>query len=315
VRVLVVGGSGFVGAHLVRACADAGDEVYATSRSRDRAARLDRRAHPLELDVHDPGSIFEAVSAASPDRVFHLAGQANPKRSLEEEESVLTTNILGTLHLLQAVKAGAPGARVLYVGSSEEYGRVPPERQPIREDAALMPVSPYGVSRAAASLVAQRFALAEGLFVVRTRSFNHTGAGQSTEYVTADFADQLVRARRRGERAVEVMTGDVSVRRDFSGVTAVVQAYRALLEKGTSGEVYNVCSGEPLLLRDLLAELARIAGVEATPRLDAARGRPTHPVLTGDPARLEATTGLSLRSSVRRDLEALVREREKTLTG
>jgi GDP-4-dehydro-6-deoxy-D-mannose reductase len=310
VRVLVLGGTGFVGTHLARACIEAGDEVFVASRSAERAGRgpgADPGARRLTADVGDAASVRAAVLAARPERVFHLAGHASVQTSFGSEEEIMKTNVLGTLHVLEAVRDVAPGARVLYVGSAEEYGRS--ERQPVREDAPLRPLTPYGVSRAAASLVALRFALAEKLHVVRTRSFNHTGAGQARSYVAPSFAAQLVSARSRGEARARVAVGELSILRDFSGVRGVVRAYRALLERGAGGEVYNVCSGVALTLRELLERIASAAGVEAVPAVDPARMRPVDvPVLHGDPSKLEATVGFSLRDSLTPDLEALVAE-------
>lgn len=306
-RVLILGGTGFVGTHLARACIEAGDTVFAASRSAGRpvlSMSLDARARRLVADVRDEASLLAAVAEARPDQVFHLAGHASVKSSFGSEQEIIETNVLGTLHVLRAVREKAPAARVLYVGSAEEYGRS--ERQPLHEDMRLLPITPYGVSRAAASLVAQRFALAEKLHVVRTRSFNHTGPGQTREYVAPSLAGQLKEARARGERRIEVRVGDLTVRRDFSGVRGVVRAYRALLEKGTNGEVYNVCSGVALALSELLARLGEIIGVEPIAVPDPGRMRPVDvPVLVGDPTRLEETTGFSLRDSLDEDLRAL----------
>jgi GDP-4-dehydro-6-deoxy-D-mannose reductase len=317
VRVLILGGSGFVGAHLARACVEAGDVVFATGRdpeSSPRLRELGALVQPLRVEVTDEATVLEAIERARPERVFHLAGEASVARSFADEESVLRTNVLGTLHVLRAVRAKAPEARVLYVGSGEEYGRVPLEEQPIREDAPLRPVSPYGVSRVSGSLVALRAVLAEGLHVVRTRSFNHTGAGQSTAFAVPSWAAELVSARLRGAKRTSVKTGELSLVRDFSGVRAVASAYRALLEKGASGEVYNVCSGRAVTLAEILARLGEIARVEPLPETDPGRLRRAEiAALRGDPSRLEAATGLSLAGSLDRELTELVGDLDEKL--
>jgi GDP-4-dehydro-6-deoxy-D-mannose reductase len=308
VRVLVTGGSGFVGTHLVKACLEAGHEVFAVSRSVGRPAAtagLDPRARRVVADIRDEPSLLAALGQARPDRVFHLAGHASVKSSFGSEREIIETNVVGTLNLLRAVREKAPEARVLYVGSAEEYGRS--EKMPLSEDMPLRPITPYGVSRASASLVAQRFALAEKLFVVRTRSFNHTGPGQSTDYVAPSLARQLIDARGRGEKRVDVLVGDMTVRRDFSGVSGVVRAYVALLERGASGEVYNVCSGVGIALSDLLTRLGAIVGVTPVAVPDPGRMRPVDvPVLVGNPSKLEAAVGFSIRESLEGDLAGLV---------
>lgn len=317
-RVLIIGGTGFVGTHLARACHADGDQVFITTREVSRArphAALLGKDRILRTDALDETSLVYAVRAAAPDRVFHLAGASSAARSFESEELVLTTNVLGTLHVLRAVKTASPQARVLYVGSAHEYGRVPPEKQPITEDAPLVPLSPYGVSRAAASLLAQRFALVEGLHVVRTRSFNHTGPGQDIEYATPGFADEVVRAKRKGTTGVvQIKAGALDVVRDFAGVGAVVKAYRALLEKGASGEVYNVCSGEGITIEAVIRQLGKCAGVDARGSSDDRRMRPADvPMLLGDPTKLEKTTGVSLKGSIWSALAELVQERQRLL--
>jgi GDP-4-dehydro-6-deoxy-D-mannose reductase len=151
---------------------------------------------------------------------------------------------------------------------------------------------------------------------VRTRSFNHTGAGQALDFALPSWADQLVRRKLAGEKRAEVATGDLDVERDYSGVTAVVGAYRTLLEKGASGDVFNVCSGRAQRLGSLLERLGAIAGVEPVARADAARLRRAEVrTVRGDPSRLESVTGLSLARSLDRDLEALVRATEERLRG
>ena len=169
-----------------------------------------------------------------------------------------------TLNVLEAVRAEAPGAVVVAVGSGEVYG--PPERLPVTEDAPLRPQSPYAVSKAAAELLAGLYADAHGLRVVRPRAFNHAGPGQDPSYAIASFARQI--AEGRGV----ITTGNPDTRRDFTDVRDVVRAYRLLAERGEPG-IYNVCSGRTASAAELVAALARIAGVEVEHRVDPALQR------------------------------------------
>ena len=124
-RVLILGGTGFVGTHLARACIEAGDETFVASRSAGRVVRnlaLDAHVARLTADVTDEPSLVAAVAAARPDRIFHLAGHASVSASFGSEEEILRTNVLGTLHVLRAAREKAPHARFLYVGSSSRSG-------------------------------------------------------------------------------------------------------------------------------------------------------------------------------------------------
>ena len=148
-----------------------------------------------------------------------------------------------TVNLLEAVREAAPQARVLVAGSGEEYGE--PERLPMDESHPLRPQNPYALSKAAPTWPPRFYADAHGLHVVRARAFNHAGPGQSDLYVSSSFARQIAEAEARSRRraAVEVVTGNLETRRDFTDVRDVVRAYWLLLERAEPG-AYNVCSGE-----------------------------------------------------------------------
>lgn len=317
-RVLILGGTGFLGPHLAAACQAVGDEVFVTGRDVARV-RWPEWAGPAKLlgaDVKDGASLVGAVERSRPDRVFHLAGLAHIARSQAVAEEALQINAIGTQRVLEAVLRVAPSARVLCAGSCYEYGPVPPERQPIREDEPVEPRTVYGVSRVCGSLLARRFSLEEGVFVVRARSFNHMGRRQALEFAPPSFADQLVRGRRRGERVVSVKTGDLDVVRDFSGIEAAAAAYRALIEAGVPGEVYNVCSGVGTRLGDLLALIAQVVGVEVAALPDAQRLRAGESSrIVGDSSKLERATGLTLRGSLERAVQGLVDERESFVSA
>lgn len=295
-RVLIFGGTGFCGAHLAELSLSAGDEVFVTGRARCAApVRKDppKRAPGarfLSCDTTHRDEVEAAFSVARPERVYQLAGLASVAKSFEGEQEVYQTNVLGTLAVLQAARSLAPTARVLVVGSSEEYGRITPEELPISEETPLRPLSPYGVSRAAASLMALREARA-GLHVVVARAFNLIGPGQSRAFACADFAAQIAAGLVAGARRLTLITGNLEARRDFSSVLDGVRAYRHILEEGRPGEAYNVCSGEARSVRALLEDLARLAGITLETRTDPARLRPSEvPEIRGDPKKLLAET-------------------------
>ncbi|MCE2538972.1 MAG: GDP-mannose 4,6-dehydratase, partial [Acidobacteria bacterium] len=172
------------------------------------------------------------------------------------------------------------------------------------EDAEIGPVSPYGLSKLAQEMLAARYA-ADGLGVIRTRSFTHIGPGQNPSYAASSFARQI--ARIEAGRAEPVLrVGDLDARRDLLDVRDTVRAYRGLMEQGTSGAVYNVCSGAAHPMREVLERLVSLTGIPIEVRVDPARLRPSdYPVLCGDRSRITADVGWAPRiplSETLRDL-------------
>lgn len=292
-RALIFGGSGFCGSHLAKICAEAGDEVFVTGRTQ-RRAKADSSSF-LNVDINDPHSIEEALIKARPERIYHLAGFASVRGSFKQQEEAYQTNVLGTYHVLRAVGEHCPEARVLVVGSSEEYGPVDPDELPIKESNPLRPLSPYGVSRVASTLMSLRESNRHnpnGLWVLATRTFNLTGPGQSDAYVCSDFAKQMARVSLEGKSEITLRVGNLSAKRDFSSVIDGMRAYRSLIENGQSGHVYNVCSGRSIAISDIVELLGEIAELKVHIEIDKERFRSVEvPEVRGDPTKLTQATG------------------------
>jgi GDP-4-dehydro-6-deoxy-D-mannose reductase len=180
--------------------------------------------------------------------------------------------------------------RLLFTSSAEVYGAQPPQAYPLRETVAPSPANPYAASKAAAEMLLLGEARSFGLDVVIARAFNHIGPGQSDRFVVASFASQL--AKIAGGAAPQLYVGNLDAKRDFLDVRDVVRAYVALASDGTSGEIYNVCSGTARAIRDVLRELIIAAHVPVEVRDDPSRQRPSDvPLSLGDPGKLHAATG------------------------
>jgi GDP-4-dehydro-6-deoxy-D-mannose reductase len=257
-RVLITGGTGFVGRHLAEHCATHGDDVMPAGRA--------------DGDLTDAAAADRLVERSEPERVYHLAARASVAESWRDARATIDANVASTFNVLDAVGRLAPGARVLFAGTGEVYGPVPPERQPISEEEPPRPRNPYAASKAAAELLAGFFVDAHALHVVRTRAFNHAGPGQSDRYVVAAFARQIAEAETARRDEVDIATGDLRPRRDFTDVRDVVRAYRLALEEAPAG-AYNVCSSEAVSIADILAGLARHARVRVGQRTDPERVR------------------------------------------
>ena len=272
-RAFVTGASGFVGHWLIEHLRAMGDEVSAP-----------------EVEITDAELVRDALAAAQPQAVYHLAAIANVGESWGAPQQTFAVNAAGTLNLLEAARALAATPRVLLVCSAEVYGRVAPADLPLREDAPLRPVSPYAASKVAAEFLGMQAHLAYGLPVIRARAFNHIGPGQAPTFVVSSLARQVAEVARRGGGAIHV--GNLTPQRDFTDVRDVVRAYRLLMERGVPGDVYNVCSGEAIAIAELADRLVRLAGVDVSIEVDADRVRAVDvPILLGDPGRLVAATG------------------------
>jgi GDP-4-dehydro-6-deoxy-D-mannose reductase len=290
VKVLVTGASGFVGRHLVRELLQEDSaEIVAGSLDGVPAPGLESSLEWVPMDVTSGDSVRSAVASCRPDRVFHLAGQSSVGQSFDAPLETWEINATGTLRLLDALQRECGTApRLLVISSAEVYGRVPEEEQPIHESDPRGPLTPYGSSKAAAELCALQFGEVGVVDSVIARSFNHIGPGQDSRFVLPSIARQLVKMG-RGEAEPVLKVGNLDVRRDFLDVRDVVRAYVWLMEKGASGEMYNVCSGEDHSLRAIIEYMVKLSETGARIEEDAGRIRPADiPLLVGDPSRLRA---------------------------
>jgi GDP-4-dehydro-6-deoxy-D-mannose reductase len=261
----------------VRHLADAGDEVLELERDIDG------------VDIADGDAVTEAVMAAKPEAVFHLAGASDVGGSWSAPRETFLANALGTLNVLEAARA-AGAERVLAVTSADVYGRVTEDELPLREDQELRPVSPYAASKVAADALAQQAWLGHRLPVVRVRAFNHLGPGQSDRFLAPSLAARIARNERDG--GDEVPIGNLTPLRDVTDVRDVVRAYRLLVEHGEAGGVYNVCRGVAVAVKEIAEELLGMAARPMHLVSDPALQRPVDiPVLVGDNGALRAATG------------------------
>jgi GDP-4-dehydro-6-deoxy-D-mannose reductase len=206
--------------------------------------------------VTEPRQVLEVVRAADPDYVFHLAALIKSE-SLRE---LFAVNVVGTQNVLEALRARKPGARVLIAGSSAEYGFAQPDEFPMGEDQPLRPMTAYGLSKVAQSLLGAQYALVHGLAIVRTRTFNLTGPGEPETLVCSTFARQIAAAELADVPPV-IRVGRLDSRRDVLDVRDAVAAYWLAAQYGEAGEVYNVCRGTAVRIGDVLETLLQLARV------------------------------------------------------
>jgi len=274
VRAYVTGASGFVGTWLSAHLDAAGDDVVTTD---------------AEVDVTEASAVVASMVASAPDVVFHLAALAHVGRSWSDPAETFRVNALGTLQVLEAAASCAVPPAVVVVSSAEVYGHVGGS-EPLVEDTALRPVTPYAASKVAAEYLGLQAWLGRGLRVVRVRPFNHVGPGQSPEFVVPALARRIAEAERAGGGPVRV--GNLEACRDFTDVRDVVRAYRLVAERGASGEVYNVASGVTVSIAEVARQLVGLATADIELVPDPELLRPVDvPVFVGDASRLRAVTG------------------------
>ena len=310
-RAFVTGAGGFVGSHLTELLLGRGREVFGLVLDRRDVGNLkDALAGPqaphlqlIEGDLLDASFLAGVVREVRPDEVYHLAAQPSVRRSTADPAGTFRINVLGTQGLLEAVRQAPGRPRVLYVGSAEAYGESARGGGPLIEERPLLPVTPYGSSKAAAEQVACRYGEEHGLAVVRVRPFPHTGPRHAATFVYPDLAKQLCEMR-AGQRPPRIQVGNLDVRRDLSDVRDVVAAYVLALERGQPGAVYNVCCGRTTSVREVLDILIGLSGltVEVAVQTDRLRSHELG-VLSGNAQALRARTGwepqISLETTLR----------------
>lgn len=285
-RILVTGAAGFAGSHLVHHLAATRDvTAWARSTPPSEVAEL---ATWQRVDLMDRAAVREAIAAVRPGLVFHCAGSPHVAASWQDSATPLASNVIGTHHLLDALHAEGVRARVLITGSATVYA---PSDTPIGEDDRVNPVSPYALSKFAQERLGLRAVDEDGLEVIITRSFNHTGPRQTAAFVAPSMARQIALIE-RGALDPVIRVGNLDARRDLTDVRDVVRAYDLLARAGAPGRVYNVASGSARSMREILDGLLARASRPITVEVDPARLRPHDtPVLVGDSRRLREATG------------------------
>ena len=289
-KALILGGGGFAGRYLAAYLRSAGGwQVAVTGRS--KAPEDVDCDESFALNILDGAETERRILSYAPDCIFHLAAQSSAAKSWREPGATVDANIRGTVNVLEAARKAAKPPRVLLVGSSEEYGTVRAEECPITEAQPLHPGNPYALSKASQEMLGRLYGEAYGLEVISVRAFNHIGPGQSPDFAVSDFCRQTALLEKYGGEGV-IRVGNLSARRDFTDVRDVVRAYALLMEKGESGQVYNVGSGCAVSVGELLERILALSGREIRTEIDEARFRPVDaPLNVADISRLREATG------------------------
>ena len=290
-RILVTGADGFVGRYLLRALRTAFPSAFLIACAREPV--MVEADQTLPLDLLSAESITACLAEARADAIVHLAAATVVPESFADPGLTWRINVDGTLALAQMVMRTAPETLLLYISSAETYGLTFQRGVPLDEDAPFAPANPYAASKAAADLALGEMAL-RGLRVIRMRTANHTGPGQSDALVVPAFAHQLARIE-AGQQESVLKVGALDRWRDFLDVRDVCAAYAAALNRGRDlapGTAFNIASGTPRRIGDVLDALIARIGLTVEIQTDAARLRSTDVVKAiGNPSRAKTMLG------------------------
>ncbi len=278
-KYLVTGTTGFVGKHLSQHLKELDHEVVGVGTSKNEASE-----YFINLDLLN-SNISAQIDFSQFDGIFHLAGLAAVGPSFNNPKKYLRVNTEIEINIFEAILSQNCSPRVIVVSSGGVYD---PSKLPVNEESALLPANPYAVSKIAQEYVGLYYNR-KGLDVVIARPFNHCGPGQGAGFLVADLAKQVLSAEKYGK---EIIVGDLSSERDYTDVRDIVRAYTLLMDKGISGEIYNVCSGVPRSGEEILSLMAKKTDSKITVKIDKTLFRAAeHKKIVGSYKKLAKDTG------------------------
>ncbi len=299
-----------MGSHLADFLLDKKDaEIYGIERGESQTENIKHikdRLKIVDCDIKDAVLVKRLVFEVKPDYIFHLAAQSFVPTSWDSPADTISTNILGELNIFEAVREAKINSRIQIPGSSEEYGAVKPEDIPIKEDVPLRPINPYGVSKVGQDLLGYQYFMNYGMYIVRTRGFNHSGPRRVEFFAESNFAKQIALIEKGLIKPV-VHVGNLEARRDYTDVRDMVKGYYLALEKGEAGEVYNICSGKVYSIREILDVLINLSEAKVEIFYDPELMRPSDvPMLQGDNSKFREKTGWQPEIPIEKTLEDLL---------
>ena len=306
-RILITGIAGFAGRHLT---------AYLTTEDNHEILGIDLnfknfnsdnysgKIELLEADLTDRQRIFSIIKKFKPQQVYHLAAQSSVSYSWENPVETFRINVFGGINILEGLKNFCPCCRILMVCTAEEYGEIDNEDKAIDENFRIYPQNPYAISKSALDFFSSVYYGAYKLPVYISRSFNHIGPGQSERFVVSDFARQIALIESGSQHPV-ISAGNLQSQRDFLDVRDAVKAYNYIINKGSEGQVYNVCSGQKQKISDLLDILVSLSTrSDIKVKVDRSKLRAIDvKIMYGDNSKLKARTGWASEYSIKTSLK------------
>lgn len=293
-KAFITGITGFAGSHLAELLLNEGYEVWGTARPRsktDHILGIMKQIHIEDADLLDSHSLYNLLNKIKPQYIFHLAAQSFVPTSWASPAATLEVNVIGSAHLFEAVRQANLDAVIQIACSSEEYGLVHENELPITENNPLRPLSTYAVSKVAMDYLGYQYFMSYGMKIIRTRGFNHSGPRRGDAFVESNFAKQIAMIE-KGQQEPIVYVGNLDSSRDYTDVRDMVRGYLLAVQKGKPGDVYNICSGRDIKIKDMLDYLLSLSKTKVEIKEDPKRMRPSDvPVLLGDNSKFKKVTG------------------------
>jgi GDP-4-dehydro-6-deoxy-D-mannose reductase len=308
-KILITGIAGFVGSHLAELLISKGYEVHGLCRPRSKMDHIEsiiNKLHLEDADLLDSHSMYTTISRIKPDYIFHLAAQSFVPTSWVSPSVTLEVNIVGTANLFESVRQAGIDPIIQIACSSEEYGLVYDNELPIKETNPLRPQSPYAVSKVAMDYLGYQYFSSYNMKVIRTRGFNHTGPRRGETFAESNFAKQIAMIE-KGKQEPVIHVGNLEASRDYTDVRDMVRGYLLAVEKCSPGDVYNICTGNAIKIKDVLSMLLSFGKSKVSIQEDPLRMRPSDvPVLIGDNSKFIAKTGWKAEIPLKKTMEDLL---------
>ena len=274
-KALITGIAGFAGSHLAELLLSQKISVcgfFLSSHPTGNLKQIKAQIKVVACDLQNTKAVEKEVRLINPDYVFHLAAFSSPADSFKNPKETLQNNIFGQINLLESLVKIRSKAKILVIGSADEYGQIDEKYLPADENTPLKPNSPYAVSKVAQDMLGLQFFLHHKLHIVRVRPFNHIGPRQSVNFVVSAFASRIVSLEKQGKGTMKV--GNLNSFRDFTDVRDMVRAYLLALDSGIPGEVYNIGCGKPIQIRKILDMLLSLSSAKIKIEKDPSLLRP-----------------------------------------
>jgi len=310
---IVTGAEGFIGSHLVRFLLAKAWNVVGTycQHGHESLPKLPNLEF-VQCDLRNGQRVTQVLARYEPTHIFHLGAQSLPTLSWEDPVWTFESNIMGSLHLFEAVRHMKRPPVVVSACSSAEYGRVPASAIPVTEEQPLLPLHPYGISKVCLDLLAREYFLDYQVPVVNLRLFNTTGPGKTND-APSDFVRQLVRIR-KGLQSPTIEVGNLRPQRAFLDVDDTVRGFYLASVRGKRGKVYNLCANKTCQIGELLNTAIRLSGVKVEIRRAAHLMRPSdEKIIFGSTAKFRKDTGWKPIRSIEQTLQSMLEYWDRVL--